>query len=80
MRTFKIYSFNNFQIHNAVLLASETMLPAMQETQVRSLGQGDFLEKGMAIHSSILSWRIPWAEEPRGLYPMGLQSQTRLSD
>ena len=42
-------------------------LPAMQETQVQSLGQGDNLEKGWAAHSSILSWRIPWTEEPGGL-------------
>ena len=38
--------------------------PAMQETWVLSLGQGDPLEKGMATHSSILAWRIPWTEEP----------------
>ena len=44
----------------------------MQETQVRSLGQEDLLEKGMAIHSSILAWRIPWTEEPGELEPMGL--------
>ena len=48
-------------------------LPAMQETQVRSLGQEDSLEKGMATHSSILAWRIPWTEEPGGLQSMGLQ-------
>ena len=42
-------------------------LPAMQETQVQSLGQEDPLEKGVAIHSSILAWRIPWAEESSGL-------------
>ena len=41
--------------------------PAMQETQVKSLGQEDPLEKGMATHSSILAWRIPWTEEPGGL-------------
>ena len=40
--------------------------PTMQETQVRSLGQEDPLEKGMATHSSILAWRIPWTEEPGG--------------
>ena len=39
-------------------------LPAVWETQVRSLGQEDPLEKGMNIHSSILAWRIPWPEEP----------------
>ena len=37
-------------------------LPAMQENQVQSLGQEDALEKGMATHSSILAWRIPWTE------------------
>ena len=39
-------------------------LPAMQETQVRSLGQEDPLEKEMATHSSTLAWKIPWTEEP----------------
>ena len=39
-------------------------LPAMQETQVQSLGWEDILEKEMATHSSILAWRIPWTEEP----------------
>ena len=42
----------------------------MQETQVRSLGQEDPLEKGMAIHSNILAWRIPWIEGPSGLQSM----------
>ena len=46
-------------------------LPAMQEIQVQSLGWVDLLEKGMATHSSILAWRIPWAEEPGGLQSMG---------
>ena len=49
----------------ASLLAQ--MLPAMWETQVLSLDQEDPLEKGMATHSSILAWRIPWTEEPGGL-------------
>ena len=48
-------------------------LPAMQETQVPSLGQEDLLEKGMATHSRILAWRIPWTEQPGGLQSMGLQ-------
>ena len=43
--------------------------PAMQETQVQSLGWKDSLEKGMATHSSILAWRIPWTEEPYGYSP-----------
>ena len=42
-------------------------LPVMQETWVQSLGQGDPLEKEMATHSSILTWRIPWTDEPGGL-------------
>ena len=46
-------------------------LPAIQETQVPSLGRGDTLEKGMAIHFSILAWRIPWTEEPGGLQSTG---------
>ena len=49
-------------------------LPAMQETQVRSLGQEDPLEKELATHSSILAWEIPWTEEPGGLQSMGSQS------
>ena len=49
-------------------------LPAMQETQVRSLGLEDPLEKGLATHSIILVWRIPWTEEPDGLLSMGLQT------
>ena len=48
-------------------------LPAMQETWVRSLGWKDSLEKGMAIHSTVLAWRIPWTEEPGGLQSMGSQ-------
>ena len=47
--------------------------PAMQETQVQSLGQEDPLEKGMATHSSILAWRIPWTEETGRLFSMGSQ-------
>ena len=46
-------------------------LPAMQETQVRSLGQEDLLEEGMATHSSNLAWKIPWTEEPGGLQSIG---------
>ena len=45
----------------------------MQETQVRSLGQEDSLEKEMATHSSILAREIPWTEEPGELQPMGSQ-------
>ena len=45
--------------------------PAMQEPWVCSLGQEDPLKKGTAAHSSVLAWRIPWAEEPGGLQSMG---------
>ena len=48
-------------------------LPVMQETQVRSLGQEDPLEKEMATHSSTLAWKIPWIEESGGLQSMGSQ-------
>ena len=54
--------------------------PAMQETQVLSLGWEDTLEKGMATHSNILAWRIPRTEEPGGLQSMGSQSWTQLTD
>ena len=56
-------------------------LPPMQETWVQSLDRNDPLEKGMATHSSILAWEIPWTEEPGGLQSMESQkSQTRLGD
>ena len=48
-------------------------LPAIQETQVHSLGQEDPLEKGMATHSTIRAWRILWIEKPDGLQSMGSQ-------
>ena len=48
-------------------------LSATQETRVQSLSWEDTLEKGMATHSSLLAWRIPWTEKPGGLQSMGLQ-------
>ena len=48
-------------------------LPAMWETQFQTLGGEEPLEKGMATHSSILAWRIPWTEDPSGLQSMRLQ-------
>ena len=50
-------------------------LPAMQETRVPSLGREDPLEEGMANHSSVLAWKIPWIEDPGGLQD---RSQTQL--
>ena len=54
-------------------------LPTMGDTRVQSLGQDDPLEKGMAPHSSVLAWRIPWTEELGRLQSTGSQS-VRLSD
>ena len=54
-------------------------LPAMQEPQVQSLGQEDPLKKGMATHSSILVWRIPWTEPPGNLQSMGSQRVRHLA-
>ena len=58
----------------------KNLLPAMQETQVASLGQEDPLEKGMATHSSILARRTPWTEDPRELVFGVAKSHTLLSD
>ena len=58
----------------ASLVAQRLMrLPPMRETWVRSLGQEDPLEKEIAIHSSILAWRIPWTEKPSRLQSLGSQ-------
>ena len=60
--------------HRASLIAQVVnKLPAIQETRVQFLGQEYFLEKGMASHSSILAWEIPWTEKPGGLQSMGSQ-------
>ena len=69
---------SNMQIRyraQGVALSNQSVksLPAMQESQVQSLGQEDPLEKEMATHSSILAWRIPWTEEPSGLRSVGSQ-------
>ena len=56
-------------------LAAQTVknFPTLREIQVRALSQEDPLEKGMATHSNILAWRIPWTEKPEGLQSMGSQ-------
>ena len=54
--------------------------PAMQETYIQSLGWKDPLEEGMATHSSILAWTVPWTEEPGRLQSMGLQRVRHDSD
>ena len=61
-------------IRDVVLVAQAVKrLPVMRETQVRSLGREDPLEREMATYSSILAWKIPWRKEPGGLQYMGLQ-------
>ena len=59
--------------HKNLVAQTVKTLPAMQETQVQSLGGEDALEKEMATHSSILAWEIPWTEEPGGIQSMGSQ-------
>ena len=61
--------------HTQSLLVAQMVknLPAVRETWIWSLGQEDPLEKGTAVHSSVLAWRIPWIEEPARLQSMGLQ-------
>ena len=72
--------FAHGYVHSSGFLSGSAVKnpPAIQETQVRSLGQEDPLEEVMATYSSILAWRIPWTEEPGGLQFIGSQSQTRL--
>ena len=66
----KILIFTNLGLPGSQMVNN---LPAIQGTWVRSLCQGDPLEKGIDTHSSILAWRIPWTEEPGGLPSMGSQ-------
>ena len=61
------------KVHQGPVALMVKNLSAMQETWVQSLGQEDPLEKGMATHSSILAWRIPWTEEPGRLQSIGSQ-------
>ena len=70
-----IKEFDAYYSHSWASLVAQKVknLHAMQETWVQSLGSDDILEKGMATHSSILAWRIPWTEEPGGLQSMGSQ-------
>ena len=61
------------QPHESLMAQSLKHLPPVRETQVRSLGRENPLEKEMVTHSSILAWRIPWTEEPGGLQSTGSQ-------
>ena len=68
------FIYNNVYLLRGFLVAQMVKnQPAMQETRVWFLGQEDPREKGMATHSSILAWRIPWTEEPGRLQSMGSQ-------
>ena len=71
------FLLGQFLCHDKASLVAQTVknLPAVQETQVQSLGPEDPLEEEMATHSSILAWRIPWTEEPGGLQSMGFPRQ-----
>ena len=62
------FFYRSEQVKNNMLILTQIVkdLPAIRETWVQSLDQKDSLEKGMATHSSILAWRIPWTEEPGG--------------
>ena len=60
-----------YALKASLVAQTVTNLPAMPDTQVRSLGWEDSLQQGMAIHSSIPAWRIPWTEEPGGYSPWG---------
>ena len=68
-------AFTHRLISSLGSLVAQTVknLSTKQETQIRSMGREDPLEKGMATHSSILAWKIPWTEKPGGLQLMGLQ-------
>ena len=67
------YAFTNTNTRTSLVAQTVKHLPTMQETWIQSLGWEDLLEKDMATHSSILTWRIPWTEEPGGLQSMGSQ-------
>ena len=62
-----------YKARDSLVALTVKNLPTTWEIWVRSLGQEDRLEKGIATHSSILAWRIPWTEEPGELQSMGLQ-------
>ena len=70
-----IQNFIPMWFHHMTSLVAQTVkrLSTMWETQVRSLGREDPLEKEMAIHSSTIAWKIPWTEEPGRLQSVGLQ-------
>ena len=73
LSVFCILAISNRCVRASLVAQMVKCLPAIWETQVRSLGEEDPLEKEMAIHSSTLVWKIPWMEEPDRLQSMGSQ-------
>ena len=73
MKTFAFFLYDIMYPITILVAQMVKNLPAMQETWVQSLDQEDPLEKGMATHSNILAWRIPWTEEAGRLQSLGLQ-------
>ena len=73
---FKIYLFLIGGFPSGSMVKNPPTVQKIQEMGIRSLGWENTLEKGMATHSSILAWRIPWTEEPGRLQSSGSQSQT----
>ena len=76
MVPYALATLRALQFLNSLVAQRLKRLPAIQETWVGSLGQEDPLEKEMATHFSILTWRIPWKKEPGGLQSMGSQRIT----
>ena len=70
-----LFFYNGYLDNMVASLVAQMVkgLPKMRETRVQSLGREDLLEKEMATHSSILTWKIPWTEEPGRLQSMGPQ-------
>ena len=68
-----LFGTNSGQFGASLVAQMVEILPSMQDTWVQSLDREESLEKGMATHSSILAWRIPWTEEPGGLQSMWSQ-------
>ena len=67
-RNHSLFTLNSTSLLPASLVAQKVkILPVMQETWVQSLSREDPLEKEIAIHSSVLTWKVPWMEKPRGL-------------
>ena len=75
LKGFLIQLLIEYRLKRRASLVAQSVknLPAVQETRVQFLGQGDPLEKEMATHSSILAWKIPRTEKPGGLQSMGSQ-------